>query len=66
MPDKATCGLATGALLKNDLGKHEIIDGKIKVADVVPDGEVNSSRLTWWQDRIRNTFSAGVKAGWNW
>ena len=59
-------GLATGALLKEDLGIHKIENGKIKLIDIEPAGIENTERLIWWQERIRNTFDAGLKQGWRW
>ncbi|MEN9679074.1 MAG: hypothetical protein RLZ57_203 [Actinomycetota bacterium] len=59
-------GLATGALLKEDLGTHPINNGFIRVSDVVPSGINYLPRLDWWRERIRNTFAAGERAGWKW
>ena len=63
---KNAAGLATGALLKEDLGHHKIIEGKIKVEDISPVGTVNNERLNWWRERISNTFAAGERMGWQW
>ena len=62
-------GLATGVLLKEDLGLHPINDGFIKVSEIIPNaisGINNLARLDWWRERIRNTFAAGERAGWKW
>ncbi|MEN9698158.1 MAG: hypothetical protein RL448_113 [Actinomycetota bacterium] len=59
-------GLATGQLLKSDLGENQISDGKIKLREVTPSGAPDTSRIDWWHERIRNTFMAGEKAGWQW
>jgi len=71
------CGLATGELLKNDVATLPIIDGAIAVKSVVPDSvalnehAISPERLSWWRDRVRDTWNAGAqewvsKEGWDW
>ena len=54
------CGLGTGALFTSDLGRHDIINGALKVNSVTPtfnrDIEVSSERLEWWRNRLRRVW----------
>jgi O-succinylbenzoate synthase len=54
------CGLGTGALFALDLGRHEIINGTLKVNSFPPifnrDIEVSSERLKWWHNRLRRVW----------
>jgi len=52
------CGLGTGSLLSKDVAHLPIVDGKIKISDVVPnlDGlDVSADRYEWWNNRIMRT-----------
>jgi len=52
------CGLGTGSLLTKDVAHLPIVDGKIKISDVVPnlDGlDVSADRYEWWNNRIMRT-----------
>jgi O-succinylbenzoate synthase len=52
------CGLATASLLTTNVAQLPIIDGKIEVADVVPEFdalEVDAERYEWWKNRIMRT-----------
>jgi o-succinylbenzoate synthase len=53
------CGLATGSLMSEDVGVHEIKNGEILVTDIEPnfDGlDVSPERYKWWQDRVMKTW----------
>jgi O-succinylbenzoate synthase len=54
------CGLATGKLLTHDVADLPVIDGRMKVTTVNPSGLLNyqaaPERITWWQNRIRDSF----------
>ena len=53
------CGLATGSLMSNDVGLHEIKNGEILVSDIEPNFEgleVSPERYKWWQDRVMKTW----------
>jgi O-succinylbenzoate synthase len=54
------CGLGTGKLLANDVADLPIIEGRMKLSNVVPSGMLNyqaaPERITWWQRRIRDSF----------
>jgi O-succinylbenzoate synthase len=61
LPDlKFACGLGTGKLLSNDVANLPIVDGRMKVGNVNPSGMLNyqaaPDRITWWQERIRDSF----------
>jgi O-succinylbenzoate synthase len=71
------CGLATGQLLAADIAQIPLEGGKMRVADVTPseasmiEFEASAERTQWWQDRVRNTWSAGAnevisEMGWHW
>jgi o-succinylbenzoate synthase len=71
------CGLATGQLLAADIAQIPLEGGKMRVADVTPseasmiEFEASAERTQWWQDRVRNTWSAGAnevisEMGWQW
>ena len=71
------CGLGTGELLAGDVGLLPVKDGKISVQTIGPDMsairmyEVSPERLSWWQQRIRETWEAGAvdwvaAEGWQW
>jgi O-succinylbenzoate synthase len=71
------CGLATGQLLASDIANIPIEGGKMRVADVTPseaamiEYEASAERTQWWQDRVRNAWSAGAdeiisEMGWHW
>jgi len=71
------CGLATGALLQNDIGSLPISGGSIELTAVRPNPlalatyAVPAERLAWWRERIRNTWVAGAQEwiaveGWSW
>lgn len=57
---KFACGLGTGKLLANDVADLPITDGRMKVTTVNPSGMLNyqaaSERITWWENRIRDSF----------
>ena len=54
------CGLGTGKLLANDVADLPILDGRMKVTSVDPNGMLNlqaaPERRTWWENRIRDSF----------
>jgi O-succinylbenzoate synthase len=53
------CGLATGSLMSNDVGVHEIKNGEMLVSDIEPNFEgleVSPERYKWWQDRVMKTW----------
>lgn len=52
------CGLGTGSLMAKNVADLPIVDGKITIADVVPnfDGlDVSADRYEWWKNRIMRT-----------
>ena len=52
------CGLGTGSLMARNVADLPIVDGKITIADVVPnfDGlDVSADRYEWWKNRIMRT-----------
>ena len=52
------CGLGTGSLMEKNVADLPIVDGKITIADVVPnfDGlDVSADRYEWWKNRIMRT-----------
>ena len=52
------CGLGTGSLMAKNIADLPIVDGKITIADVVPnfDGlDVSADRYEWWKNRIMRT-----------
>jgi O-succinylbenzoate synthase len=52
------CGLGTGSLMAKNVADLPIVDGKIAIADVVPnfDGlDVSADRYEWWKNRIMRT-----------
>jgi len=52
------CGLGTGSLMAKNVADLPIVDGKIAIADEVPnfDGlEVSADRYEWWKNRIMRT-----------
>jgi o-succinylbenzoate synthase len=52
------CGLGTGSLMERNVADLPIVDGKITIADVVPnfDGlDVSADRYEWWKNRIMRT-----------
>ena len=54
------CGLATGALLTDDLGEIPIENGEMSVKPVVANFEkhlVSPERHQWWEDRVMKTWS---------
>ena len=71
------CGLGTGELLSGDVGVLPIENGKISIQTITPDlsaihmYEVSPERLSWWHQRIRETWKAGAAdwiaaEGWQW
>lgn len=54
------CGLGTGKLLTHDVADLPIVDGRMKITTVNPSGLLNyqaaPERITWWQNRIRDSF----------
>jgi len=74
---KYACGLATGALLGNDVATLPIVDGAMVVGSIVPDADalnqysVSAQRLDWWRQRVQDTWLAGAQEwvagqGWTW
>ena len=57
------CGLATGALLAEDLGAVEIKNGEMSVGAYQPDLErlerfkVSHERLEWWRNRLTDVWN---------
>ena len=54
------CGLATGALLTDDLGEIPIKNGEMSVKPVIANFEkylVSPERHQWWEDRVMKTWS---------
>ena len=52
-------GLGTGSLLASDIANLPIVDGEIKITEVMPDFErylVAPERHKWWQDRVMKTW----------
>jgi O-succinylbenzoate synthase len=52
------CGLGTGSLMAKNVADLPIVDGKITIADVVPnfdDLDVSADRYEWWKNRIMRT-----------
>jgi len=52
------CGLGTGSLMAKNVADLPIVDGKITIADLVPnfDGlDVSADRYEWWKNRIMRT-----------
>ena len=52
------CGLATGALLSEDLANLPIINGEIAITDFEPNFfglEVSPDRYQWWKNRVLET-----------
>ena len=52
------CGLGTGSLMEKNVADLPIVDGKITIADVVPnfdDLDVSADRYEWWKNRIMRT-----------
>jgi len=52
------CGLGTGSLMAKNVADLPIVDGKITIADLVPnfDGlNVSADRYEWWKNRIMRT-----------
>ena len=55
------CGLATGALLTDDLGHIPVVNGEMSVTQITPNLEqhlVSPERHQWWEDRVMKTWSA--------
>jgi O-succinylbenzoate synthase len=56
------CGLATGALIKEDLGVIAISDGEMSVNPIETSREmleklkVSPERLEWWRNRITEVW----------
>ena len=56
-------GLATGGLFAVDVASRQIVDGRMKVEDVVPDPEVlekyalTGERKQWWLQRLRDSYA---------
>lgn len=53
------CGLATGSLLSENVGKLPIVNGEIEVKRIEPNFEgleVSPERYKWWQDRLMKTW----------
>ena len=61
------CGLGTGSLLQFDVADVTIVNGHITVESLIPDQNAletlraSDERFSWWQDRIRKTWSAGAE-----
>lgn len=52
------CGLGTGSLMAKNVADLPIVDGKITIADVVPNFDeldVSADRYEWWKNRIMRT-----------
>jgi O-succinylbenzoate synthase len=55
------CGLATGALLSDDLGHIPVANGEMSVTPITPNLDqylVSPERHQWWEDRVMKTWSA--------
>lgn len=56
-------GLATGGLFAVDVGQRNIVDGHMKVKDLVPDAAVMEEyalvgeRKDWWMNRLANSYA---------
>ncbi len=70
------CGLGTGALLSADVATITVVEGEIEVNSVTPSIDsvakyaVSAQRLTWWRERISQTWRVGAQSwvereGWS-